>query len=868
PEYLKVDFEPEQFIEWDMARYIRSANGPNLVMPYHTKEEYKQKKGPKKNILTNSGIYLQQITNDNTAQTETWIAVNPTNPKNIIATANDFSALGGNVARMVANVSLDGGETWIRNATDNHNEEYIILRGNRGATIFDPVITFNSDGLAQYVYGYAITSGESQPNGIFASFSENGGLDWNQWDNSTEVPIVAYSTSGLQDRYHVTVDNTGGQYDGRLYVAWRDFASYNGIKIGYADKENYVSQLWKQTGVFNQTPATQAPFPVVGTDGTVWVSFRRSSSSDQTDAPIYASTNGGDSFINHSVAMNNWNIGLPSSELEEGSNRVVLANKDNMRMSTNPQLAVDHSDGPYRGSLYCVMPGKRDGLDGDNKIYLATLRNATTDSKPDEWEVKTIDNSNNGNDMFFPAITVDPVTGYIHVFYYSSQEDPENKKVDAYYAYSYDGGNTWKHKRLTDESMTVRAINQDGIGNRYWGDYACITAHDNHIYPLFWVQENPNSYASCELYTSKLRTYPDAPENIASEFSNGSLNISWSGIYDGLGEVINDYDVKLFKNGQEIATFEKGQNSYSDSDVSLGNEVRYGLQVISKDVKGAGEICEFVVNIGGNLETKAPENFVAVGTESGLLIRYTSPTESIDGQSIEGITSINVYSDDSLIGTIENQNILSGEIREDFIPLENDVYYSNLTITAVRERDGESAESVRSNSSIGFTGAPIENLSESFEDNTNIIPHFTDGTWNTTTEAASDGNVSFTDSPNENYDPTADSFVIFKPIVVTADNPQIVLDAIVNVRDGDLAYFETSNDFGKTWQLHYLTSSAYFDGWTEDLSTSEWLPLPLNALAEGQSADTVYLRLRLESVKLNSGEGVFVDNIRPDNIAG
>jgi hypothetical protein len=837
------------------------------VLPYHTKDDYKPKKGPLKSYLNQSGIYLQQITNDNTAQTETWIAVNPTNPKNAIATANDFSGSGGSGDqwRMVSHATFDGGESWRRRLTDNHNKPYIIPKSpNQGATIFDPIITYNNDGEALYVYGYTMTSGSPETSGIFMSISDNGGESWRQWNEGVEVPIIAYSTAGLQDRYHTYVDRTGGQYDGRLYVAWRDFATYNGIRVAYADQDEYVSQIWKSTGIINNA-GTQAPFPVVGIDGTVWLSFRLTAASDKTSAPIYISTNGGESFNTHSTPLTNWNIGVPSSEV--GGGRVSLINKDGMRISTNPQLAVDHSQGEYRGSLYCVMPGKAGGLDGPNKIYLATLRNANPDSKPSEWDVKTIDNSPNGNDMFFPSITVDPITGYIHVFYYSSQDDPANIKVDGYYAYSYDGGNTWKHRRLTDESMSVRATSQEGFGNRYWGDYASIDAYDNHIYPLFWIQETEGNFRSNELYTARIRTYPDKPEIIESIYSGGSVNISWSGIFDGLGEPISDYSVKLYKNGNELTEIE-GTDSYSDSDVNIGDEVTYGIQVISKDVRGEGDIYNFTVNVGGKLETLQPTNFVAKPAEGGMMISFDAPSETVDGQPVETIDKINVYSEGNLIATVENENILAGETNELLVVVEENLFLEDIRISTVRVREDMEEESVLSNSSICFTGAPVANLNESFENSDNILPFTTDGNWGVTEEGASEGNFSFTDSPNENYATTQSSYVIFKPAIVTSDNPQIVLDAVINVLDGgDYAQFETSNDFGKTWFTHLATSDAYFDGWTGDINTSTWLPIPLYALADGQQSDTVYTRVRIVSTKIISGEGIFLDNIRPDNIA-
>ncbi|HMG94699.1 MAG TPA: hypothetical protein VK565_00265, partial [Gemmatimonadaceae bacterium] len=58
--------------------------------------------------LSGSGATVVDVGNDTTAQNETPIAVNPTNPQNFIVGANDWNYNDG----CAVNASFDGGKTW------------------------------------------------------------------------------------------------------------------------------------------------------------------------------------------------------------------------------------------------------------------------------------------------------------------------------------------------------------------------------------------------------------------------------------------------------------------------------------------------------------------------------------------------------------------------------------------------------------------------------------------------------------------------------------------------------------------------------------------------------------------------------------
>lgn len=875
PRYIYSNFDSDLYSNFDINRFITMKGMPRIYFPSITNDEANQpiktKPGP---ILTKSGLQLVQITNDNSAQDETWIAVNPTNPLNAIATCNDGSTNGsGGQYKMPSYVTFDGGKTWAKYTTQNHNSKYL-LQAKGGATIFDPAIVFNKDGKAIYGYGFATDYKNNGENAIFISVSDDGGVTWNKTESYEDVYQVTYAPSGygLQDRYTMGVDLFSEKYEGNVYLTWRDFGSSQSIKIGFAGKSNY--QEWNERTVFSSNPATQAPVPIADYKGQVWVSYRFSSASEKTSAPIYLSTDGGNSFQVHSNAMEAWNIGTPRDNLPSYA-RVSLANKDSMRMSTNPQLAVDNSNGPYRGNIYCIMPSKEGGLNGPTRITLSTLKNGVEDTKA-KWVEARIDNNPYGNDMFFPSVTVDPVTGFVHVFYYTSQFDPDNILIDAMYAYSYDGGATFKYKRLTDESVRVKAVSQQDEGNRYWGDYARVEAYGNRVYPLFWLSKAPSyNHSTCELFTSIITTAPVGPEIVNLEYksSSNSIDLSWSGIYDGLGEIIEDYTVKLYKDGKFITEFEKSTSNYNDKDVESGKEYTYGFQVISKDVRGTGDIYDHKIIVGGGLVLMPPSDFQALSHPEGILFKWKTPNMTEGGTEINDVSGINIYMKDEIIATVPANSLQAGEYNTFVWKTETEKFYTDFTSTALRERDGEVGESESSEFlPLAYAGAPFMDFAEDFESEDEMVPTLKTGKWGISNDIASKGEFSLTQSPYENYGSSEDSYIIFPPLVTTSQKPNLVFDMIALVRDKDYVMFEVTKDNGRTWQFGNKISVSWgaglWDNQTYSLDKSEWLLSSLNFLDRGfKSGDTVMLKISFKATPIPRAPGVFIDNMRMDAIS-
>jgi len=183
--------------------------------------------------LAASGATVVDIGNDTTAQNETPIAVNPTNPQNFIVGANDWNYNDG----CAVNATFDGGKTWTPTVPDGfipgvtrYTNDPALPGTGTGDFGGDPVVAFSADGKTAYYacYSYRVSGYSSYKAQLLLSTSKDGGRTWQkgggtdpltvvgQWDASG---ITKGSTGQFQDHESIWVDPT----DGRIYITWAQF---------------------------------------------------------------------------------------------------------------------------------------------------------------------------------------------------------------------------------------------------------------------------------------------------------------------------------------------------------------------------------------------------------------------------------------------------------------------------------------------------------------------------------------------------------------------------------------------------------------------------------------------------------------------
>ncbi|HEV7654904.1 MAG TPA: sialidase family protein [Mycobacteriales bacterium] len=316
-------------------------------------------------IVGDSIVSAGSQTGCSSAQNETSIAVNPYNPRNIVAGSNDYRVFvpreDRNDSTGWAYASLDGGKTWKNTLLPG----LTIATGATGAltamdSAGDPVLAFGPGNTVYYgniVFSRAAPAagGTEAPSGIVVSVSHDGGLHFGQPTIIQLDGVDAHGTftptTFFNDKIWLAADKTSG----RVYVSWTRFAdtpegAYLESPIVVASSTNFGrtfghfvrvdSTLAGFTG--GLTPFSQGSNPQVGRDGTLYLAYEGTECAtldcdalDDRDVTVVArSTDHGRTF---SHAIVDTNFDFPVNE-EVGSEALT---GENFRINSFPQLAYD-----------------------------------------------------------------------------------------------------------------------------------------------------------------------------------------------------------------------------------------------------------------------------------------------------------------------------------------------------------------------------------------------------------------------------------------------------------------------------------------------------------------------------------------------
>jgi hypothetical protein len=242
-----------------------------------------------------------------TPQNETTIAVNPTNPSNVIAGANDYRVCcdftGLNDSTGWAYFSFDGGKTW-------GNVQVPSLTAETGATgsmkqfdaAGDPAMAFSPDGAAYYAN--IVFSRVSPVSGVVVSTSRDGGRTWSEPNLVTRTGAANF----FNDKEWIAAGPNG-----KVAVTWTRFnqgphgAGYLESPIVAAYSKDF-GKTWNNQG----SPVSDAAHPFdqgsqvqYGPDGALYVAYEAGSPTTNyaTDALVVArSTDDGKSFETKELA--------------------------------------------------------------------------------------------------------------------------------------------------------------------------------------------------------------------------------------------------------------------------------------------------------------------------------------------------------------------------------------------------------------------------------------------------------------------------------------------------------------------------------------------------------------------------------------
>jgi hypothetical protein len=421
-------------------------------------------------------------------QNETSIAVNPDDPDNLVAGANDYRTCCVSSAGTLRNdgsgwvyVSNDGGLTWVNTKLPGLGSG-ARLSGSlkRVTSVGDPAIAFGADNTVYYANIAFNRVDESDA--IIVSTSHDGGATW---DRPVTVAFNGSSTL-FNDKVFVGADPTNGN----AYVSWTRFKTtpargYVESPIVVSRTTNYGKSWSDWVNVSGPYRYNQGSVPVVAPGGAVYVSFEGAvAADDYLDYNIVSkSVDGGRTFSQTVVSRNvdeNYPVFL---------GRGVLTGL-HFRTNTFPALTVD----PVTGRLYLAWA---DNTNGDPTMFCdaayggsgcsPTSAQVFVQSSLDgvNWSVKQQVTTTSEDKVY---AWVGAHDGDVIVSYYTREfAGSSSGELDFAYVKSSDHGATWSSStRITEQSSdpavqftegafigdyTGVAVGSDGVAHPLWTDF-------------------------------------------------------------------------------------------------------------------------------------------------------------------------------------------------------------------------------------------------------------------------------------------------------------------------------------------------------------------------------------------------------------
>jgi hypothetical protein len=410
------------------------------------------------------------------AANETPVAVNPNNPQQLLAAANDWNCPGGEIEGIYS--SGDGGNSWTRTCMG-------LLPDMSGGG--DPGVAYDLEGNA-YVTGLQV---HGLTNVIAFQKSSDNGKTW----GAPQEAVPTLFSDGTTDKEWLQIDtNPRSPYANTLYISVSQYVSLvrsqeSQITVSHSSDGG---QTWTMVpvGTLTASPARAvASALAIGSDGVLYLTWLQCTQMQNTCGGINVlfnfskSTDGGKTWTRPKTILH--------AQQPPACAGSLLGDLPNTcaRVADIPVIAVDNSNGPHKGNLYVTYV---DWTGAFMKVYVAT---STDDGST--WTKKGVAPATATQDQFFPWVNVSG-SGILGVSWLDRRNDPKNVNYEAFAAFSKDGGQTFG-KNIDLSSKPSNPCN-DGFGCTFLGDYTGNT----------WVGNK-------KLYV----TYTDTTTGIDQDFIGG-----------------------------------------------------------------------------------------------------------------------------------------------------------------------------------------------------------------------------------------------------------------------------------------------------------------------------------------------------------
>lgn len=408
------------------------------------------------------------LSNEPGPQSETSIAINPSNAEQIVAGSNEILR-----DPMRGYFSADGGATWggldlplpppvVKNGAD-FGSDPTVAWDTHGNVYYGYIVVFFGGGFVHGNTGAAINGTE-----MAVARSADGGRTWTPTYFSPET-----GTSEFDDKPMITVDtNAGSPHLDTVYIAWDHTSNVN----GKASSQDAVAVARSTDGGRTFTESTATPVhggpgsviaadPFAGPDGALHVAYNNNQTSQ---IRVVTSSDGGQSFgapVTISDDQMGVQVNLPAEAV-----RGVLE---------YPSCAADPVDATGR-RLYCSF------MDGTLASGVDVFVSKSGDGGA-HWgaPVRVSDSSTSAiADHFYQWLAVDPSDGSLNLSFYDTRNDSTRVKTDVYFARSTDQATTFSANLKVTTAQSDETAPGAQAHDQY-GDYEGISAVNGSIHPVW-----------------------------------------------------------------------------------------------------------------------------------------------------------------------------------------------------------------------------------------------------------------------------------------------------------------------------------------------------------------------------------------------
>jgi len=406
-------------------------------------------------------------------ESEEAIAVNPTNPNNIVIFSNIGHREAGLTAGMFLAVSFDGGATWTRRIVGNND--------SLGDACCDPSLSFDEFGNLFMTYLFQVE------NTVPVALSTDGGL-----------------TFGLIANIDAPAKTKGKKAPGDNRGLFR-FVDQPTIAAGHG-------QVWVVFNAGGPIFATGAPVTGLGQVGSFFagevvpgtnnctygdVAIGPAGQVMQVCTLTESGQGGGKIFVNvdpDGLGPAGFGDRVLVAETHVGGFDFIPPQPDRS-VDAEPGLAWDRTGGAHNGRVYLVYTKEQKNESDDMDVYVRySDNNGTTWS-----DGVRVNDDDTANSQFLPKIALDPTTGNIAVVWYDARADlgdggpgdtdgVPNDDAQLWGAFSTDGGQTF----TSNIRISAGTSNSRDSGNSIdYGDYIGLAFSGGIAHPAW--SDNSNS---------------------------------------------------------------------------------------------------------------------------------------------------------------------------------------------------------------------------------------------------------------------------------------------------------------------------------------------------------------------------------------